>query len=433
MSLEFIDKKSKKKIFINILLIISFLIFLGYIGFSLFNKIKDPNNYLNNVCDKLVFYVEDTFNFFTPFKEIDYNKESKLTGSIKFSSNDDNLSNLNNYNINYLGTASRNFNEIELNLDVLKNRNSVLTGNIYLQENNLFLESTDLFKDIIEIEEFNNLLSTLNNNDLIKKDIFIKFIKYFFESLSLTDKKGEIVDFYKVKYVYEINNNNVSNINNHFFNLLKNDNNFKLLVDELNKNKIEFIPLRIEVVNNYFTGEVLDIRILSNDSNIDLEKDNKNYRYVLKQNNDKIYLNLKNSKISLNKYKNDVFEKTIEFSKKNDSILINLINSNFSINFTLKEKNLNNYLISLKYSDQNKKEKIDLDGDIKIFKNKLEFNLLTDVIGNKYNLGMLSNGNILYDDNLFEKKEIKNSISIDKLTEFDKEKIVENFNKKFDI
>ena len=441
MSDEFIEKKSKVKVIITIVIILVILGGCGYFGYSLVKReILNPNKYLVNTKDYLVKSINSKFdNIEIDNKNI---KDSKETGNISFKTNNKDMDYFNKFSINYNVLSSIEKEEIQTKVSFNESGNSILDGNIYLQKESIYLDSKDLYNKVLLLGKldtniFNSFKENNSNGISIKdiKSIISNYISYILLSLAESDTKSEFVEIFKVKYTYEITNSNVSKVQNKFNELIDKDENLKLLLKENNINlDIEFKPIKIEITKSIGTGEIYNLYISGEDIDFNLERDEKNRDlYHIKDGEDTGTLEINKDTWTLQEFKNEELKLTIKMVNNNDLFKISITDNNTDISIGLKEVNKDTLNVTFVVKVKGEEEvSIDLSGTIQKEENGLNTSIIIDILINEEKIRMNINDKIEYGDNLLESVDVSNYSEYDKLSEKEVNTIYENLYKKLD-
>ncbi len=440
MSDEFVEKKSVGKIIFIILLI---LVILGGIGFGGYTFIKNnllnPSKYLITTKDYLLDRVYKPFSF---FKEKDAKLDEKLDGTISFITNNKEMDYLNHLGVNFNVLASVDKEEMQSNIDLLENDNSILNTSFIIKEDSMYLDSKDLYEKTLLLGKMNtNFFKDLKNDN---KDISISdlntlinnYTKYIVEAILEGDVKTEIVDVYKVRFTYEINDKNIDKVQKKYDEYINKDKLIDKLLKEEKINKeffnIKFSPLKIVILKSIGTGEIYKLEINGNDTNFVMELDTDKRGYY-KFYDGKMHgtLEIKNDTYTFKIYENDILTLTIKLTINDELIKFIITGSDVDISFSVKEEAKDTLNVSF-IVKQNNLFSMDLSGTIK--RNKIGYNLsfITDFLVNEEKFKMKFIGNITYGENLLTKKELGDVINIESLSEKEQEKISENLYKKLE-
>ena len=434
MSDEFIEKKSKLKVILTILIILVILGSISYFGYSFIKKeILNPKKYLENIKENLVNSISNRFNSFE-FNSL--GKESKETGSITYKTKSKEMDYFNHLSINYDILTSLDKEEIQTSISLNEDSKSILNGNIYLQKDKIYLDSKDLYNKTLLISKLDsNIFNLFKEYDHLSikdiESIINNYFNYMLESIYEANMKSEFVDLFKVKYSYEIDKNNVNKVQNKFDELIDKDETLKLLLKENNMElDIKFYPIKIEIVRSIGTGEIYNLVIDGEDISFELERD-KNDRslYHVKDGESKGTLKIDRDTYILQMYENEALKYTINLTNNKELFRFSATDEEMNLSFSLKnvDKNTLNITFTIKMDDE---ENIDLSGTIKKESNGYTLSSKTDINLNDEKITMNLNCNIEYDNNLLTTVEINDYQEYDKLSENEVNSIYENLYKK---
>ncbi len=430
MDQEFVIKTSKKKIIAIILIIIfSILSLSGIIFYNFFVNVTSSSKFLDTLSIKLTDFSSDLLeNIYDieMFDDID-KTYGKQTGNIVLNSKE----NLSDYKINYEMSFNNSL-QMSLYLNLLEQDKSLLDGTIYLDDD-IYLMIPSLYDKYLKLDSLNKETLKENKDYLIKTKDLQKLsqslINYSFEAFKECSSNSKNLNFQEIKYTYELTTENIPKIKEKYKELITKD-------MKLEETDISFpITLRegkVEMIVNRFTKKITKIEITSNDKKIKINQV-KNNKYNIASATLNATLEFLNDKLVYKKYeKNEVVE-TLEINKIDSGL--ELIEKTKDINFkiTLKEVSDSKLRLALTISDFENDIKIDLDGDIlKLAKNKYNTKFLTNLKVSKEEYDFTLESEILYGETLNEEIDFTNNISINDLSDTEKQTIILNLIKKLE-
>lgn len=438
MENEFVEKKSKKKIAI-VVLIIGLLLVGSGVGYHLFTKeILDTNKYLTKVNNMLTGYVDNIFDRFN-ILDTKSDKESKSTGNLSFKTDMEDLEILNSYGLDYSLTSSLEKEEVQFYLSLLEDKKDILNGTIYLNKDTMYFNSLDLYEKVLGLNLGTNIFEVLKETGTEKLNlddintIINNLIKYYFEAMKLSKPSSEIIDFTKVKYTFELNDNNLEIVENKFLELVKNDDEIgKLFNDEkfyitLSKGKFEIV---IGVINN----KLYNLNILSDEEEIRITNDKEEKdKYTITGLDNKINLYVKKDKMIFKVYEGEELS-TLELLFNDKQISIDLVESNNSLNFTFKNigKDTIGLAVNISIKEDNSEMIVDVNSEIKKNSSGYVSKVLGDFKMDNQKISFSLNDNTIYGDDLLTSSSFDSYVDINTLTEDNKNLILSNLMKKLE-
>jgi len=439
MENEFVEKNNKKKIAITILIIGLLLIGCGVGYFFFTREILDTNKFLTKVDNLLTSYIDDVFDRFDNYLERDFKLDSKSTGNLSFKTDMKDLEILNSYNLDYSITSSLKKEEVDFYLSLLEDKKDILNGNIYLSRDSLYLNSADLYDKVLGLNLGTNIFESLNKsledemNVTDINTIINNLITYYFEAMKLSDSTSEMIEFAKVKYTYELNENNVEKVKNKFSELIKKDEKInKLFKDE--EIDLTIDSVKIEVVIGIINNKLYNLNILSDEEEIRVTKDKEESdKYTITSLDNKINLYVKKDKMIFKIYEGEELY-TLELAYNDKQISVDLIDSNNSINFTLKNPNKDTIGLAVNVNIKEDDEEIivDVNSEVKKNNNGYTSKVLGDFKINDEKISFNLNDNTTYGDNLLTNGDFSNFVDINTLTEDDINLILSNLMEKLE-
>lgn len=217
-TMEIKGLKRKKNKGLIITLIIVLLLILGGIGWYIFLGPNSKNVYETAIKNSF----DDIISNLKAMKEndinIDFNTDSVMyTGSLEFTTDEEALKPLTNYAYDFkIGTDVKN-DKLEMYLGLKKDGNVAIDGSIYLIENNIYLESSKLFEQILSTVNTSTVefprMPVINYDAIIKiaeklEDSLLQFVAK--SKITVTDSELNVSEqMKKVRdHVFVVNNEN---------------------------------------------------------------------------------------------------------------------------------------------------------------------------------------------------------------------------------
>lgn len=432
---EFVEKKKNKKLIV-IIVIVLLIAILG-VGSYLFIRTKiDPSSYLSKLSRDVTSYIDNYFNSFQTLNKNFTGDEFKLTGNMQFTTDATDLEVLNSYSIDYDFLGSVKQEELQMTLDLLEDENSLLNGTFYLNNEALYLESLDLYDQILRISELDENIFALNSDiSYSSKDVINSinnFIKYYFEALKLSDFSSQIEGLYTVRFNFSITDNNIENITNKFNELVESDKILKNLLEGNEDNfSINFAPVDMEILVNIFTGEIYEFKSDNGVNSLEITKDeNEDNKYLIKDGNDTHQLLIQENGITLSLYDEELLTYTLALTTSDKNFTFNLTDASNDLELVIRETNDSTLNMAFNYENKEDDIGLDLNATINYTSNGYKMEMLEDIIVEGEKIGCTITGEYIVGDNLLEKTDLSAYKDIETLTDTELNEIIENLMEK---
>ena len=432
---EFVEKKKNKKLIV-IIVIVLLIAILG-VGSYLFIRTKiDPSSYLSKLSRDVTSYIDNYFNSFQTLNKNFTGDEFKLTGNMQFTTDATDLEVLNSYSIDYDFLGSVKQEELQMTLDLLEDENSLLNGTFYLNNEALYLESLDLYDQILRISELDENIFALNSDtSYSSKDVINSinnFIKYYFEALKLSDFSSQIEGLYTVRFNFSITDSNIENITNKFNELVESDKILKNLLEGNEDNfSFNFAPVDMEILVNIFTGEIYEFKSDNGVNSLEITKDeNEDNKYLIKDGNDTHQLLIQENGITLSLYDEELLTYTLALTTSDKNFTFNLTDASNDLELVIRETNDSTLNMAFNYENKEDDIGLDLNATINYTSNGYKMEMLEDIIVEGEKIGCTITGEYIVGDNLLEKTDLSAYKDIETLTDTELNEIIENLMEK---
>lgn len=432
---DFREKKNKKSLIIVLCLISAILLLviggLLYVK-TTFNATKfldqsanSVNEFVNNIFDNLKLNKE-YLNNIDKYELIN-------DANIKLTTNSKDLKDLNNLEIGLKAEESLKNNYINMDIN-LKQDTGSLNGTLTIDNNKIYLDSKDIYdktltttsdEDIFQnVNEYKEKLQSLTKVEDLNKiaNNLINYLKESLKEASLNTKYNGL----KATYTYEINDNNRDKINNKFMKLISDD---EVLKDYITEDSISVNNAKITVEVNILNKQVESFTIKSDESEIKGVKIDTN-KYKVTSDSDEYEVEISKEKIVItgNDKNNNSSQAKIEVSNNKTMVVFTTNDTNLDITIENTDKETSN--VDIKINSE----------DLKITGNMIiksdESNKKQDLSGKlnlsykSYNIGLDITNKIEYGNNLITKKDYKNAVEFENISDEDSLTILTNLMEK---
>lgn len=422
------ERKEKKGVIVGIVLAIVVIV----VGCFLYVKMTyTASSFLNQNSKKINAFVNEAFEGITLNKdylenidEYDISSDAKL----KLTTNATDLKNFNNLEIGLKTESSLKNNYVSLDVN-LKQDKASLRGTITVDNNKIYLDSKDLLDKTLtttseenlfgSVEDLENTLKSFSSiSDL--EDALNNLVKYLFEALKEADLSTKYNGL-NVVYTYEINDNNKEKIIDKFKSLIKDD---EVLSSYLEDDELSLENVKIVVEVSIFGNKIENFTITSEDMEVKGVR-TKGNTYEVTSGEEKFNLEVTKEKIVIsgNDEYNEPFNLKIEVKDK--KIEINLKSSTTVFNMTLiNKKNTSNIKLNIEAEGLKVDGNIDVTTDNKNKKEDLTGKI--NVSYSDYNITLDISSKSEYGKNIINKKDYKDAVDINDITEKDSNTLMTN-------
>lgn len=422
------ERKEKKGIIVGIVLAIVVIV----VGCFIYVKMTyTASSFLNQNSKKINAFVNEAFEGITLNKdylenidEYDISSDAKL----KLTTNATDLKNFNNLEIGLKTESSLKNNYVSLDVN-LKQDKASLRGTITVDNNKIYLDSKDLLDKTLtttseenlfgSVEDLENTLKSFSSiSDL--EDALNNLVKYLFEALKEADLSTKYNGL-NVVYTYEINDNNKEKIIDKFKSLIKDD---EVLSSYLEDDELSLENVKIVVEVSIFGNKIENFTITSEDMEVKGVR-TKGNTYEVTSGEEKFNLEVTKEKIVIsgNDEYNEPFNLKIEVKDK--KIEMNLKSSTTIFNMTLiNKKNTSNIKLNIEAEGLKVDGNIDVTTDNKNKKEDLTGKI--NVSYSDYNITLDISSKSEYGKNIINKKDYKDAIDINDITEKDSNTLMTN-------
>lgn len=422
------ERKEKKGIIVGIVLAIVVIV----VGCFLYVKMTyTASSFLNQSSKKTNAFVNEAFEGITFNKdylenidEYDISSDAKL----KLTTDATDLKDFNNLEIGLKTKSSLKNNYVSLDVN-LKQDKASLRGTITVDNNKIYLDSKDLLDKTLtttseenlfgSVEDLENTLKSFSSiSDL--EDALNNLVKYLFEALKEADLSTKYNGL-NVVYTYEINDNNKEKIIDKFKSLIKDD---EVLSSYLKDDELSLENVKIVVEVSIFGNKIENFTITSEDMEVKGVR-TKGNTYEVASGEEKFNLEVTKEKIVIsgNDEYNEPFNLKIEVKDK--KIEINLKSSTTVFNMTLiNKKNTSNIKLIIEAEGLKVDGNIDVTTDNKNKKEDLTGKI--NVSYSDYNITLDISSKSEYGKNIINKKDYKDAVDINDITEKDSNTLMTN-------
>ena len=422
------ERKGKKGIIVGIVLAIVVIV----VGCFLYVKMTyTASSFLNQNSKKINAFINEAFEGITFNKdylenidEYDISSDAKL----KLTTDATDLKDFNNLEIGLKTESSLKNNYVSLDVN-LKQDKASLRGTITVDNNKIYLDSKDLLDKTLtttseenlfgSVEDLENTLKSFSSiSDL--EDALNNLVKYLFEALKEADLSTKYNGL-NVVYTYEINDNNKEKIIDKFKSLIKDD---EVLSSYLEDDELSLENVKIVVEVSIFGNKIENFTITSEDMEVKGVR-TKGNTYEVTSGEEKFNLEVTKEKIVIsgNDEYNEPFNLKIEVKDK--KIEMNLKSSTTVFNMTLiNKKNTSNIKLNIEAEGLKVDGNIDVTTDNKNKKEDLTGKI--NVSYSDYNITLDISSKSEYGKNIINKKDYKDAVDINDITEKDSNTLMTN-------
>lgn len=421
--------KRNKKIFIIIGIIVGVII-LAIIGVFVYVKFKfTAPNYIDEKVEEFSTFIDEMF----ANNNLASSGDNVSSGSLKINSNMDELSMLNDLTLDFDFEYSSVREVMDLNINLLKNNNSILDAQMYVDSANMYLNSEDLYDSILYMPLDENPFVNINAEDTIDINALQNTLKNFVSYLGIALEEAEVTSEIKgltAIYTYQLNDSNKEAFANRLEELIENDAD---MVDTLNMLGITDTTIDASAIDDTFleiivkipSGDIEGFTFVTTDLEIVLDSVEKD-AYELKVNDEVIDVNVNGDDVTLN-YENDNGILNVTYNLVDYTLSGNLSTNGYEYKFDIANTDDNGKNIVFDFKSES--DGISLVLDLTTTKiSDTESNLVgsVEINSNDINLALDIEMNNKTGSDLVEEQTFNNAVNVDDLTTADQNKIENN-------
>ena len=422
-------KKKNKKLFIIIGIIVGVII-LAIIGVFVYVKFKfTAPNYIDEKVEEFSTFIDEMF----ANNNLASSGDNVSSGSLKISSNMDELSMLNDLTLDFDFGYSSVREVMDLNINLLKSDNSILDAQMYVDSANMYLNSEDLYDSILYMPLDENPFVNINAEDTIDINALQNTLKNFVSYLGIALEEAEVTSEIKgltAIYTYQINDSNKEAFANRLEELIENDTD---MVDTLNMlgisdttiDALAIDDIFLEIIVKIPSGDIERFTFVTTDLEIVLDSVEKDV-YELKVNDEVIDVNVNGDDVTLN-YENDNGILNVTYNLVDYTLSGNLSTNGYEYKFDITNTDDNGKNIVFDFKSES--DGISLVLDLTTTKiSDTESNLVgsVEINSNDINLALDIEMNNKTGSDLVEEQTFNNAVNVDTLTTADQNEIENN-------
>ena len=422
-------KKKNKKLFIIIGIIVGVII-LAIIGVFVYVKFKfTAPNYIDEKVEEFSTFIDEMF----ANNNLASSGDNVSSGSLKINSNMDELSMLNDLTLDFDFGYSSVREVMDLNINLLKNNNSILDAQMYVDSANMYLNSEDLYDSILYMPLDENPFVNINAEDTIDINALQNTLKNFVSYLGIALEEAEVTSEIKgltARYTYQINDSNKEAFANKLEELIENDTD---MVDTLNMLGISDTTIDPSKINDIFleiivkipSGDIEGFTFVTTDLEVVLESVEKDV-YELKVNDEVIDVNVNGDDVTLN-YENDNGILNVTYNLVDYTLSGNLSTNGYEYKFDITNTEGNGKNIVFDFNSELDGMRLVLDlTTTKISDTESSLVGFVEINSNDINLALDIEMNNRTGSDLVEEQTFNNAVNIDDLTTADQNEIENN-------
>lgn len=424
MEFENVNQKGlSKKFIIPLIVILVLIVILCVLGVFIVFKEEKPKDVYLGVIDNLNTLLMN--NISSSEKTNKYSVDGDI--DFKITSNNSSykeISNIiNNMKINYLYEYDKTNEMANYDMDIKYKNNDLINACVNVLNNDIYLDLGDLYDKKIKVnfEQMSEIWNFINVDE--SKIIYEELVKSFKnslkeeyfakenETLSINGKKKQTI-----KYIMNLNSDNIYNIEIDTINNLKNDNVFvEKMADLLNYSESEIKDEIQEYLSEMEQNEDLNFTI-----EIYINRFNKNIEKLSIKNEDSEIQAIRESEsiYNLNYIDNDGIKVIGAYEKADNGIKFNIQNNGALLKIEVKDKD-----IEVSYKNENTIANISFENNVSSGNKEYAIDITTEIEDIKVTVS--ANGTVKDIDSITTPN-ISNYIEIDKLDSTELQKIYLN-------
>lgn len=426
-------KKNNKKGLIITLSIIGVLAIILIAGFIYINKTFNANSFVNRMEKEINKEIEELLNF-NDFANNFHLEDNDIISNIdlSFTTNEDTLNELNDLKLNIVNEIDAKKEYSNTFVELLKKNDSVIKGNIIVNNDGIYLDSNDIFDKTLKLEtttandnELKEIMALTNINNL--KYFAVKSVQYFATSIKEANMKTS-KDGFKVTYEFEINNETRTKIINKLNELINDDTKYQEIMKQfnitINDIEKELEDATITITENMLNKEIEEFVIKNKTDVLTGKRENDNLFTIKDEENNKIKIETIDDVTTIVIEEINKEPINIVITNKKDTITYEVTESNNKAIISINEIKDNKYKmeISLESSSINLKGNM----DININKDKIEYTGKMNASAKDTTFGIVFTINQEVGKGIITKKDTTKSIDANKLSESEQTLLMTN-------
>ena len=350
------QKKNNKKLFIIIGIVVAVIILLLVVSFIYIKFKFTAPKFIDEKVEEFSATIDSMFSEYS----LNSLEDTYMSGDLTLNTSMEDLASLNGLTVNFDVGYSLSKEIIDLNLELLNGSDSIASGEIYIDDTAMYIDSSEIFNQVLYSTLEENPFGGINSEEmqsLLDINNFKEFIKNFTKYIATALKEGEVnssVSGLSAKYTYIINENNKEAFLNKLNELVDNDESMKnFLMLLTNTDDVTFLDvpdMTLEVEVSVPSGDVKNFNFVMEDLKVSLnEISNDNYELTI---NDSTVIDVKTDGDNINLfYEDDLGLFDITFNNKDYTLDANIETNGQVIKVAITNSNANT-----------KNTKIELDG-----------------------------------------------------------------------
>ena len=350
------QKKNNKKLFIIIGIVVAVIILLLVVSFIYIKFKFTAPKFIDEKVEEFSATIDSMFSEYS----LNSLEDTYMSGDLTLNTSMEDLASLNGLTVNFDVGYSLSKEIIDLNLELLNGSDSIASGEIYIDDTAMYIDSSEIFNQVLYSTLEENPFGDINSEEmqsLMDINNFKEFIKNFTKYIATALKEGEVnssVSGLSAKYTYIINENNKEAFLNKLNELVDNDESMKnFLMLLTNTDDVTFLDvpdMTLEVEVSVPSGDVKNFNFVMEDLKVSLnEISNDNYELTI---NDSTVIDVKTDGDNINLfYEDDLGLFDITFNNKDYTLDANIETNGQVIKVAITNSNANT-----------KNTKIELDG-----------------------------------------------------------------------
>lgn len=420
-------EKSGKKKWIILFSVIGLLVAALGAYYTYFYIYLNTEHYLENIKETLKTSMNNYFTTISETQDDYYTSDLNLDSVIKGNFNLTNAGKeIMNFEIDAASSPKKETTSIDARIK--KNGTSLFTGSLYVQDNEFYIDSKDLFNQVLSIDVESSLAKNTEQlqeaSDLLINAreniqyVFEKMVEYFFDAMKEGDLSTRPNGINKKEYIIKVGTSEKVAIERRLEDLIKKDEKLTKIIEAYNidYNLIETGTYKIGV--DVFTNELKSFEIKTEEGTLAGEYDGDKI-IITDETGDYVYIWINEDEIRIEEYENKILAGSFILNKEKITFSYEDVMINFEVEQENKETELK---IEFKAEDV----EMNFDAKYKMNDNKEEVNGSGNIIVGGKTLGLNFTLESEQKEDLVEKRTIENAKSYTELTEAEQEEILGN-------
>ena len=418
--------KKSKKIFIIIGIIVGVIIIAIIAAFVYVKFMFTAPNFIDEKVEEFSTFIDEVF------ASSNYSSLNEVvsSGTLNITSNMEELAAFNDANLNFEMGYSTTKEVMDLSIDLLKSDNSILNAQMYIDSNNMYLNSVDLYSEVLYMPLEENPFASLNSDDALDIETLQSTLKNFVNYLGIALEEAEVtseINGLTATYTYQIDDSNKEAFANRLSELVESDTDMldMLGITDASIDAEELDDMFLEIIVKIPSGDIEGFTFVTTDLEVVLESIQDN-TYELHVNEEVIDVVVNGDDVTID-YENEEGNINITYNLVEFTLSGNMSADGYEYIFDITNTDDNGKNILFDFTSEEDDTSLGLDlttNEVSDTESTLEGTL--EISSNGMNLALEISLNNKYGSNLVEEQSFNGAVDMNLLTTAEQNEISNN-------